>query len=124
MSPLLAIAVVGQHFLFDWILQPRWVAVNKSHNNQALALHGGIIFVGMLTVSLPAWRSASDAQSWGWAIAIAFAYTVLHVLQDRVIWSWYGKPEDPFSRKGFWNTIAIDQFLHLAVAFLLLGYLS
>ena len=119
MSTTLALIVVGQHFLFDWKLQPRWVALNKSHNNAALAFHGAIVafgfFIAAMTVHAPIV-----------AMGTAAIYGVLHMVQDKVIWSTFKtkstNPKAPYAEKLFWDVVAFDQFVHLAIAFVLINH--
>jgi hypothetical protein len=113
MNSLLIILLLGQHFLFDWILQPRWIAVNKSHNNFALFLHGVIVSVGFGATIC--WFTTLTI-----AVTLTILYGVLHIVQDKLVWGWWYLPvEDPYSQKSFWNTVAIDQFFHLALAVVL-----
>ena len=118
MTTLIFILIVFQHFLFDWILQPRWVAVNKSKNNVALGLHGLIVTAGY---AIPAgfvyW------QSFSFFVVATVSYGLLHIVQDRIVWAGFKpKTENPYQEKRFWNTVAVDQFIHLTVAVLLLWF--
>ena len=114
-AAIIAVAIIAQHFFFDWILQPRWVAVNKSKNYLALLSHGLIVTVGFSAVAF------FVCSIWTTAIAISLLYGVLHMVQDKIVWGTY-KPEteNPYQEKSFWNRIAYDQFIHLTVAVLLL----
>ena len=118
MTTLISIIFVAQHFLFDWILQPRWVAVNKSKNNIALGFHGLIITLGFACVAAVTY--------WGHPHFFAIAtigYGMLHVIQDRIVWKTFKpKTDNPYQEKKFWNTVAIDQFIHLTVGILLLSF--
>lgn len=110
-----AILIVGQHFIFDWILQPRWVAVNKSKNNKALAAHGLLVTFGFGLV-------AATVYSVAVATGIALLYGLLHIIQDRIIWSTFKpKTNNPYEEKMFWNTVAVDQTIHLVLALVLIG---
>jgi len=116
MSLWIILLVIFQHFFFDWILQPRWVAVNKSKNYWALISHTLIIAAGF---AIPAFVLFNVV----WATVYLSIYAVAHAVQDRLIWQWYGrkKVENPYLDKAFWNTIAFDQFLHFVVMFSLLS---
>jgi hypothetical protein len=103
-----------QHFLFDWILQPRWVAINKSKNLVAIIIHTVIVTIGF---SIPSFCVFTPRQ----AILVSCAYGLLHGAQDRIVWSTFRPKTDiPYGEKQFWNRIAIDQFIHLAVGIVLL----
>jgi hypothetical protein len=111
----LIILVVFQHFLFDWILQSRWIAVNKSHGFLALILHVVVVTIGFFLPAIFVFGPLA-------ATSAAIFYGLLHGLQDRYVWKWYGKRgvESPYDDKWFWNTIAIDQFLHFLIMFSIL----
>lgn len=108
-------AVIGLHFLFDWICQPRVVARNKSSSFYYLGIHLATIYVGFslfgFYVGVP-------------NIFIA-GYMLLHGVQDKIIWTLFIRYRVPknnleylfqnrYAEDYWWyTTIAVDQFLHL-----------
>ena len=99
------------HFVADFHLQRRHVAVNKSSNWLALAEHVAIIFVMFL------W--------WGWPFALANA--CIHGLIDRFVWTGYKwLRSDEHADFKYWEdhffymTIGFDQFLHVATLIILM----
>ena len=80
MTSLCVIILLAQHFLFDWILQPRWIALNKSKSYAALFFHMLIVTAGFLVVSYLVYSP-------GIAIAVAWCYGIAHAVQDKLVWS-------------------------------------
>ncbi|MCK9558345.1 MAG: DUF3307 domain-containing protein [Candidatus Cloacimonetes bacterium] len=115
MTTVSIVVLITQHFIFDWILQPRWVAINKSHNLLALLFHAFIITFGFITAS-------ACVYSINQAVIVAAIYGILHGAQDHIVWSTFKpKTENPYDEKQFWNRIAIDQLMHLLVGIGLLN---
>lgn len=106
------------HFLSDFVLQRDYVAKNKSTKWLCMAEHLLLIF---LVFGGLAWYH--DIALW-----IPAVYTLLHGIQDAFVWTWFKK----YVRKRedcavytkynmyandnkFWNTIAVDQTIHLSL---------
>lgn len=114
-----AVILVVYHFVCDWLLQSRYIAKNKSTKLSALGLHLLILYLGLqLAVGLMGYNY--NVYTFG---LITF-YIALHGVQDWFIWRGYAKffhKEDvpTIDNKMFWNTIAVDQIIHLVLLMLL-----
>ena len=112
MTTAIVITILVGHFVGDWLLQPRRWATEKSKDPVALAKH---IFVVMLCL-LPAYFM-TDGYTW------LAAYVLLHAVQDWYVWRlarhWITRLAY-WEDKRFYDTIAIDQSLHLSTLFILL----
>ncbi len=115
---LYVIALLAAHFFGDWILQSRDMAVRKSSDIQMLFKHCCIVSACLFFVAVPFigfWKA-------GFCVLINFYF---HALIDWHGWTIYKKKfvgltlEEHFKNYWFYFTIAIDQFLHLAIIFLL-----
>jgi hypothetical protein len=113
-----AILIVVFHFLFDWILQTRVMAENKSKRPELLLGHMGIILAG--TVILRAFIPTITFE----AIIIN---VITHGVIDGTIWRAYAwktrnnaqwwKDHNLFVKDSwFWRTLGTDQTLHLVIA--------
>jgi len=117
------------HFIFDWFLQPRDMAENKSKDFNVLVQHGQYQFVGALI-----FFGFCGARMFTGLIG-ALVYAGIHMFQDWNIWRKYASyrankvasytlttpvaPDNVYKDPWFWNTIAVDQFLHLTILFLI-----
>lgn len=110
------------HFVSDWILQPRSVGKRKAGSLKWMLKHLVVILVCtnvcFMIIGTPIWR--------------AFLYTIVHGVQDAVIWNAYRYMRGPYTKEfldknkyaeDYWwyFTIAIDQILHLCILFWLAG---
>lgn len=107
------------HLCGDWLLQSREMARNKSTVPEILELHLLIVTFCLSLVVLPHWGSLG--------ILLLIANFFAHGVIDWNIWSIYGRirGDNTFETGGvvkrvnydywFFATVAIDQFLHLAV---------
>ncbi len=132
MSPkLFILALLAAHFIGDWILQPREMALNKSKDFRVLCDHLCIVTVCLSWASLIFF--------WGNLgipfLLLLFVNAVLHGVIDWNIWRIYAKvrgnnvyeheigkwTHESHINHDYWfySTIAIDQFLHLSIIFLL-----
>ncbi len=112
MTSMPIICFLAAHFMGDWLLQPRKWATSKSSNLGVLTEHVAVVSLCLLPcVAL----FAPDR----WPLLLVNA--VLHSFIDWNIWSGY-KASIPraqletfewYKDKRFWDTIAVDQFLHL-----------
>lgn len=115
MSFTLIAALIICHFFSDWILQPRWMAENKSKSVGLCLWHG------MITGMALAFTLAFFTHQVYLLIFLSFSYALVHATQDMLVWRAYPryKTKDVEFYKDYWfyTTIAIDQTLHLLVIF-------
>jgi len=116
------ILILLVHFISDWLLQSRSMAENKSSNMKVLLKHGCIISLPLLSLCMFLHFSILSI------ILISSIYFILHILQDKFIWGfykiWYIKRNLKEYWKDYWwfSTIAIDQFIHLIILFILITF--
>lgn len=114
--------IIITHFISDWILQPRAVAKKKANSNIWMFKHLLIILICtaicFVIINVPVW--------------LAVLYTVIHGVQDKLVWSTYEHFRGPYSEEflarnkyaeDYWwyFIIAVDQMLHLIVLFWICG---
>lgn len=98
--------VIIVHFLFDWILQPRWMAKEKVKNTTIALTHGLIVSVPLFVIF--------------WA-PFVLLYAVIHGLQDRYLYGILNKLWDTGDKEtNLVNHVAIDQTLHLLILIFML----
>lgn len=95
------------HYVADFILQPRWVAENKSKDLWVLLSHIGMysatLFIGCIFMV-----------HWKAALLYVAVNGMLHFVTD--LWS-SKQTTAAYQRQDmrmFWNIIGLDQFLHIA----------
>ena len=85
------------HFFADFVMQTRWIGINKSSNNWILSLH-----IAMYTVMLLPF-----------GVAFAVINGLLHYITDY----FSSRASGYFHKKdqmwGFWTTIGFDQAIHM-----------
>jgi len=118
----LAISLILIHFLSDWIMQPRWMAEQKSSNFGICSYHG--LITGLFLLLVYGINSMYGLKiNWVMALLAAGLYTITHILQDWFVWRIYKKYRDTKkefqSDYWFYSTIAIDQAVHLVLMFAL-----
>ena len=105
------ILLLAAHFIGDFLLQSRVMALNKTKSLYYLSLHGLFVGVPVLLVSL-LFESASLA------LLLSAVYVIVHCTQDFFIWTTairlFGKSEKYWENKRFYDIIGLDQFLHVA----------
>lgn len=112
------VALLFAHFFGDWIWQPRWMALKKSSEPTVLLKH--IWRVSLCLFAIVVWVKGI----WGTLVLVA-ANSFTHFLIDWFGWGFYKKKfsdltvEQHFGNYWFYTNIAIDQFLHLAIIFIL-----
>jgi hypothetical protein len=115
--------LISTHFLADWVFQSRDIAENKSKKFSALYEHVSInFFTFWLVLELTSRFGSYTFGDKEWILLIV--YCVLHGVQDWFIWRGYAKffhkeGVDKTNNKAFWNTIAVDQFIHLTLLMVL-----
>ena len=128
MSSLVTLMIC--HLVFDWLLQDRETATNKSHNIKYLLPHVILINAGILIWGL-FFTDLTNKQ----VFIFALSNSVLHAIIDWNIWKLYAvtvvKRFDNLDSFTYWNDrwfynfIAFDQLLHglcyIVIYFLLNG---
>ena len=111
---LFIILLIIQHFLVDWIFQARYIAETKTSKISSMIIHGCIIFLGIFPIL---WFYEINN-----CLGISILYSGLHCVQDELIWGVLPKLlklENFYHKKLFYDFIAVDQALHLAILFLI-----
>jgi len=106
------------HYVGDFLLQRRKVAVNKHSDMACLLEHTVIIFITTLAAMLVFGNAAA-------AVIVAVLYAVLHGIQDRFIWRSFNNKkienkwtiEDPKFSAWFFRYLGLDQMLHMIALF-------
>lgn len=102
----LVLAVIGTHFVGDFILQSDWMAANKSKRNSVLALHAGIYSACFL---------------WLGPIYAGLNF-VGHFLTDWVTSRWTSRLYKAGKRHWFFVVIGLDQVAHYTALLLTLEF--
>ena len=108
------------HYVGDFLLQRRKVAVNKHSDMACLLEHTVIIFIVTLAAMFMSGREVA-------AVIAAVLYAILHGIQDRFIWRSFNKKkiennwtvEDPEFSNWFFKYLGLDQMLHMIILFTL-----
>lgn len=118
-----AILLLAAHFIGDWWMQPRWMAEGKSSSAGTLLHHlfrvtiwiGAAVFFGHTFFGV---NMAPNIY-----LLKLLGNAVIHGIVDWNGWKWYKKGKSAdfkyWKDKKFYDTIAGDQFLHLATLFLI-----
>lgn len=111
---MIPVLIILSHFVGDWFLQPRYMAMNKSKDLKVLGQH--ILIVGAV-MAIPALVTLNFLG--------LLVYLVLHGIQDWYLWRYahhFLDPDTPLSdQKVVYDFIALDQSIHLILAILLIG---
>lgn len=100
--------ILGMHAIFDWWLQTRWQAENKSKDIEALLSHVGVYTLGLFCVGCFLFTSYDLLMCW------AIVNSALHFGTDFITSRLNAKF---YPNKSFWNCIGADQFIHYATLF-------
>lgn len=110
-----AVSLVVMHFGGDWLCQSRYMAMNKSKNIKVLFEH---------IVIVTAWLYIPTYIFEG-KLLMLIPNAIIHACIDWNIWNFYKKKYgiayDHLNNKGFYDTIALDQCLHIVCALVLLA---
>ena len=110
------LAVCAAHFIADFVLQARWMAVNKSSNLGALSLHiaqYSLVIAGLLWPTL-VWLGYEPNGTFAlWIVVNAGAHFVVDFVSSRLAKAAMEKN----NQKLFWSTIGADQFAHQVCLF-------
>ena len=129
MSIYLIVSIVIGHFVGDWICQSREMAEKKIENLWILLLHvltaNSVLFVFVLA-STQFFSIENNVVFC--AIVFCVLLSVLHFIQDLVLWSIYHDARglsynDHKQDKIFFNTIALDQIIHLSITMIIANWL-
>lgn len=97
------------HFIGDFLLQSRVMALNKTKSLYYLSLHG--LFVGA-----PVFIVFLLFKPFLLSLILTSIYIVVHCAQDFFVWTTaiklFGKSEKYWENKRFYDIIGFDQFLH------------
>ena len=114
-SSIITLMIV--HVIFDWLLQDRETAQNKSHNFKYLFPHLFIIYIGLMS-----WALFIEGFTHKEAFIFSVGNCVLHGLVDWYIWKIYAHTVKQrfdnlelftyYDDRWFYNFIALDQLLH------------
>ncbi len=113
------IAIVIGHFIGDWLLQTREMALNKSKDVNWLLMHLGILSIPIFIVSFSLHLSYNLCAVW------FLTNIILHGIQDWNIWRIAGyflaktckTKEEAWNTSLFWNVVGLDIALHYCVYF-------
>lgn len=103
----------GVHYLFDFLLQSRKMAENKSSSIKYLSLHVGIYTVGLGIIAYALHRPDYRILPYPvlWVIVNSVAHWVVDFVTSRLSASAYKDGEI----KRFWSIIGLDQWLHHSI---------
>jgi hypothetical protein len=101
-----------KHFLFDFVLQPRKMAVTKGDSWPMLLLHTSI--QGVSTMLLLFIVSACILPiSINLILTLALVDFLLHTIVDKMSTQLYKRKKlHPMTHSGFWIVLGADQMLH------------
>jgi len=121
MNVFYIVSLLAAHFIGDWYCQSRQMALKKSSDFLTLLKH--LVSVNIYLFCICVLFSISLSK-----ICVAITINaIIHGLIDWNIWSNYKKSISKekletfeyWKDKRFYDTIALDQFLHLATIFIL-----
>lgn len=101
-SIILAIKIIWMHFLIDFFCQTDKMALNKSKSFYWLGIHASIYSLPFFLIS------------WKYAIINGILHFIIDGITSRIA-SYFWKNE---KRRSFFNSIGIDQAIHLTCLFL------
>jgi hypothetical protein len=103
MTAFTIFSILVVHYIFDFVLQSRWMAENKSKNLSALTQHVLIYTAGLLGLAV-----VSPALSVWWALGNGAIHWLVDFTTSRIS----SKAYQSNNLKSFWNTIGADQLIH------------
>lgn len=104
------ILIVGGHFLFDWICQPRAWARRKHQEPRSLLAH--VLIVSLYLTGVGYYMDL------GQDIApFVVVNTILHAMIDWISSNWYHNLHEQEKHQAAFTVAAVDQFLHIAIIF-------
>ena len=123
MIPLIAIfLVLAAHFIGDFFCQTQWIAENKSKSTRVLMLHcviyGAVLFIFSPLISLSC--SIPMIEMWKWITFNASLHFAVDIFTSLIYLFYY---KNSGFKRGFFNTLAGDQFIHIGCLFGVLSLL-
>lgn len=115
---LMTLAVLGAHWVADFILQTHWQASNKSKNWDALSRH-----VASYTAAVTAllfWRFPTAYEVLFFALVTFVAHFVTDAITSRITSKLYSKGD----YHNFFVVVGFDQLLHYAQLFATIWWLT
>lgn len=113
---------IVKHFLIDFVLQPREMAVGKGNSWTILLIHtamNGLATLLLLTaISATLYPIAAMLILW-----LAFLDFILHTIIDKISTQCYKRLNLSPSTRGFWLVIGADQTLHYLTYILITMYI-
>lgn len=108
------------HYIFDFLLQSRWMAENKSTNNDALFAHVfiyalGLMLIGFLNVA----HIPTVGVMWSWVFINAGCHVVTDYISSRESSKLFAK-----NWYGFFGVIGLDQTVHYITLFTTFAWLT
>ena len=104
--------LITAHFIGDYYLQTRRVAMEKSKDPGVMGMHGFFLLIPFVIVAV-AFFSLK-------VLVFALVYVVIHCFQDWFIWRSYkrkvenkGLTFEYWKDKEFYDTIGLDGWLHI-----------
>lgn len=97
------------HTVFDWWLQTRWQAENKSKDWWALGSHVAIYTFGLLFAGVFIFKGDAVPAAI-WLTINSIMHFITDVITSRLNAKFY-------PRKAFWNCIGTDQLVHYLTLF-------
>jgi hypothetical protein len=112
------LSVVAMHYIFDFLAQNQWIALNKTRSFRGLSAHVGVYAIGLLLVIMLAlpdgFISPFAALLW------VFLNAVLHGITDYIT-SRFIANNTPVSGKintnAMFNIVGSDQLVHYMTLF-------
>jgi len=114
-----AIILFISHYVGDFLLQRRKVALSKSKNMACLTEHVAIIFI-VTTAAMFIFGKSLPL-----TIAAAAMYSFLHGVQDKIVWRGFNDMviDNEWARNDtefdgwFFRFLGLDQMLHMIILF-------
>ena len=94
------------HWVFDFVLQSRWMAENKSKSNVALGAHAGVYSIGMALLALAIFWLTTNAV-WFTLINGGLHFAVDYCTSRMTSYLWQKKDVH-----NFFVVIGFDQLVH------------
>jgi len=110
---ILVISAVIFHFFFDWVLQPRNIALTKKKDLNALFFHIGmniipfVVIIGFFMYTIE------------YSLTQILIFIVINLVSHTLI-DWFLPPYKEVKHIELINWTALDQVLHLTIIFITL----
>lgn len=111
------------HFIFDWLLQTRYMADNKSKSFEALALHVSTYTIGMNATFIFWSLTFNDTIGVFTILLWALINGILHGITDKITSQFTSRFYKQQRYHAFFSTIGFDQLIHYATLFISMYYI-